>query len=77
MLDEETKDTIWVLSRSGFYDPETIVEIVCKEMFEPGEMGATIRDELQKAGFQVEWDGTFKQRLNLPTVVGQKRPKRA
>ena len=37
MLDEEAKDAIAVLTRSGFYEPETIVEIVCEDLFEPGE----------------------------------------
>ena len=38
VLDEETNDAIAVLTRSGFYDRETIMEIVCQEMFGPGEV---------------------------------------
>jgi hypothetical protein len=37
-LGAEVLDEISVLVRSGFYDEESILEIVCEEMHEPGEL---------------------------------------
>lgn len=187
MLDDDTKEAIHVLSRSGFFDPDDVMEIVCDEMFEGDdvdedevadvidaefealekdmeswpavtdcdrldrafealnqrgvialqnagytqsdgyddfmeayeehpkkssiigycfyqgqdleravlgeglylafgpanpddearrgpEVGAIVRQELQRAGFAVEWNGTFQQRIFIPKLVWQRRP---
>lgn len=37
------------------------------------EVGNIIRDELQKAGLKVEWDGTFNERLKVQDFVWQRR----
>ena len=65
MLDEETKDTIRVLVRSGFYDPDAIVEIVCEEMFEPGEMDAS---EVS-AAVESEFTAVENESLSWPAVT--------
>ncbi len=36
-------------------------------------VGKIIRDELERAGLAVEWDGTFQQRIYLPKFVWQRR----
>jgi|SRR3954470_4512218 hypothetical protein len=36
-------------------------------------VGRLICEELQRAGLQVEWDGTFKQRIFIPGIVWQRR----
>jgi hypothetical protein len=41
MLTAETKEEIAVLVRSGFYDKARLMEIVCEEMYEPGELEAS------------------------------------
>jgi uncharacterized protein DUF6891 len=37
------------------------------------EIGEMVREELKKAGFAVEWDGTFQQRILIPRIVWQRR----
>jgi uncharacterized protein DUF6891 len=186
MLNDEAKEAITLLVRSGFYEPDEVIEIVCEEMYEPGQVaeadvtaaveaeseawedekkrwpavtdcdkldqvfenlnakgivalqnagytqsdgfddfreayeqhprkssvigycfyhgqdleravagqglylafgpldadeeatkgpaiGEMIREELEKAGFAVEWDGTFQQRILIPRIVWQRR----
>lgn len=38
MLAPEAKEEIGVLVRSGFYDKERLIDIICEEMYEPGEL---------------------------------------
>jgi Domain of unknown function (DUF6891) len=37
------------------------------------EIGRVVRDELERAGLKVEWDGTFNTRMYVPQFVWQKR----
>ncbi|WP_339734565.1 hypothetical protein [uncultured Gimesia sp.] len=37
------------------------------------EVGNMVREELQKAGLKVEWDGTFNERLKVQNFVWQRR----
>jgi hypothetical protein len=36
-------------------------------------IGRIVSEELQRAGLQVQWDGTFKQRIFLPKIRWQRR----
>ena len=35
-------------------------------------VGRAIQEELERAGFEVEWDGTFSKRICLPKIVWQR-----
>ena len=37
------------------------------------EVGNIIREELERAGFKVDWNGKFDRRLNIPDLVWQRR----
>ena len=37
------------------------------------EIGRTVRDELERAGLKIEWDGTFATRMYLPHFVWRRR----
>lgn len=37
------------------------------------EVGNIVREELEKAGLKVDWDGTFDKRLSVPELVWQRR----
>jgi hypothetical protein len=37
-MDDEVRDEIGVLVRAGFYTRERLVEIICEEMYSPGEL---------------------------------------
>ncbi len=37
------------------------------------EIGNTVREELERAGLCVDWDGTFTNRLSVPDLVWQRR----
>ena len=37
------------------------------------QVGEVVREELQRAGFTVEWDGTFSKRIFVPDLVWQRR----
>jgi hypothetical protein len=37
------------------------------------EIGKMVREELERAGLQVEWDGTFATRMRVPRLVWQRR----
>ena len=37
------------------------------------EVGTIIREELERAGLAVDWDGTFEKRLSIPKLNWQKR----
>lgn len=39
------------------------------------EVGNIVREELERQGLAVRWNGTFKQRIHLPSVVWQRRPR--
>lgn len=36
-------------------------------------VGEIVREELERAGLEVEWDGTFASRLKLPNILWQRR----
>lgn len=37
------------------------------------EIGRLVREELERAGLRVEWDGTFASRLSVPGIVWRRR----
>jgi hypothetical protein len=37
------------------------------------EIGRIVREELERAGLKVDWDGTFENRLSVPNLVWQRR----
>jgi hypothetical protein len=37
------------------------------------EIGRIVRQELERAGLEVDWDGTFSTRLRVPNMVWQRR----
>jgi hypothetical protein len=37
------------------------------------EIGKLVREELERAGLKVEWDGTFAKRMRIPQLVWQRR----
>lgn len=37
------------------------------------EIGKLVREELERAGLKVQWDGTFATRMSIPQIVWQKR----
>ncbi len=37
------------------------------------QIGEMVREELNRAGFTVEWDGTFAKRIRVPYLVWQRR----
>jgi hypothetical protein len=37
------------------------------------KVGDVIREEFERAGFTVDWDGTFSKRIRIPDLVWQKR----
>ena len=37
------------------------------------EIGKIVREELERAGLQVKWSGLFAERINIPSMVWQKR----
>lgn len=43
------------------------------EETEGSKVGVVIVEELHRAGFRVEWDGTFKQRIFVPDIDWQRR----
>jgi hypothetical protein len=49
----------------GPLDPEEEAEGIA--------VGEAVRDELERAGFGVTWDGTFAQRILVPKIVWRKR----
>lgn len=36
-------------------------------------IGNLVREELERAGLKVDWDGTFAKRMSVPNIVWQKR----
>lgn len=80
MLAEETKAEIAVLVRSAFYDKTRLMEILCEEMYEPGELeqsevSAAIDAELLKwSEEKKEWPKiTDCDRLDTAFAALQKR----
>jgi hypothetical protein len=65
MLDDETTDAINVLARSGFYDEDEIIEIVCESMFEPGEVNEAEVSEAVDAAF----DALEEEQKSWPEVT--------
>jgi hypothetical protein len=44
-----------------------------KEETEGPRIGAMIVEELTRVGFAIKWDGTFDQRISIPTIDWKRR----
>ncbi len=37
------------------------------------KIGRIVREELERVGLKVDWDGTFAKRMSIPNLVWQRR----
>ena len=59
------KDGVLLIS-FGPIDPK-------KEKTQGAKVGTIAREEIERVGFKVEWDGTFASRLSISGFVWQRR----
>ena len=66
------QDLKWAIHGGGLYfafgpvDPN-------EEETKGTEIGYIVREELERVGDQVDWDGTFSNRLHVPNLKWQRR----